>query len=72
MSVPIIYSDCKHINSVFVGLKAFKTINYFFINGNKKQNLILVEVGFLLGFIGGFFGWVHPKNGRFLGMYPGV
>ena len=31
---------------------------------HKEQNQTLVEVGFLVGFIGSFFRWVHPKNHR--------
>jgi len=41
---------------------------------NKKLKLTSFEVGFLVGFIGGFFRWVYPQKNPpvFLGMYPGV
>ena len=50
-------------------LKAFKTIKYFFINGTKKQNRILVEVGFIGGFLGGS---TQKTNWVFWGMYSDV
>jgi len=37
MSVPIIWSNYKNINSVFMGLKAFKMIKYFIISGKKNK-----------------------------------
>jgi len=37
MSIPIIQSNYKNINSVFMGLKAFKAIKYFIISGTKNK-----------------------------------
>ena len=68
MSVPIIQSNYKNINSVFMGLKAFKTIKYFIITGTNNK------IGFQLRWVfGGFywrvFRWVHPKKpGGFFGV----
>jgi len=50
MSVPIIYSNYKNINLVFMGFKASKTIKYFIINGTT--NKMDFSRG---GFFGGFY-----------------
>jgi len=36
LSATIIWGNYKYMNSVFVGLKALKTIKYFIITGTKK------------------------------------
>jgi len=37
MSIPIMWSNYKNINSVFTDLKAFKAIKYFIISGTKNK-----------------------------------